>query len=530
MKRIYVIALLAILGSSCNKFLSTKPTDFLSPEYYYNTESNMLDALSGVYQPLGTASIYGDAMFFNLGAGTDESFRAATSSTTGVWVYNYDYTDAYVNGLWQQLYQGIERANLLIQNINLAPMDSLERKAILGETLFLRGYYYYMLVSNWGGVPLRIVPTPSPSDISTSRSSIADVYAQILKDMEAAEPMVYTSTKLASASRVSRTVVEGVLARVCLTMAGYPLQDKSKYTDALMWAKKVQASGEHTLITAAVNPDGDNNSGFSQVFVNEAQDKYDVRETMWESEEDRAVNYYLGGRVGNDIGIGFTAPNYPDSGYCYGTIRVTARFFNLYKAGDLRRDWAIGPFSYNSTTGKRSYYTASQIYNRNAGKWRRTYETFLPKDKNYTIINFPLLRYSDVLLMLAEAENQVNGPTQTAYDAINQVRRRGYGIALNQSGSAADLPAGMDQGQFQQTIQDERSRELCFETLRRPDLIRWGIFVQTMNAVGAELKANGGTYAYGSLAGLNVTQKHLLFPIPSGEMSVNKAATQNAGW
>jgi hypothetical protein len=251
---------------------------------------------------------------------------------------------------------------------------------------------------------------------------------------------------------------------------------------------------------------------------------------MWEADESRATGYLLGGRIGNDIGIGYSASNYPDSGYCYGTIRVTARFFNLYKTGDLRRDWAIAPFSYNSTTGKRAAYTSSQIYNRNAAKWRRTYETFLPKDKNFTIINFPLLRYADVLLMLAEAENQVNGPTQTAYDAINQVRRRGYGKPLNLTDPVADLTPGLDKQRFQLAIQDERSRELCFETLRRPDLIRWGIFVSTMNAVGAEIKANGGSYAYGSLAGLSVTQRHLLFPIPSGEMSVNKAVTQNPGW
>jgi hypothetical protein len=529
---VFALSFITLFCCGCKKFLATKPTDFLSPEYYYDTESNLLDALSGVYQPLGSASTYGDALFFNLGAGTDETFRASSSSTTGVWVYNYDYTDTYLNAFWQQLYIGIERANLLISNINLAPIDSTERQAILGETLFLRGYYYYLLASNWGGVPLRITPTASPDDIAVPRSSVQEVYAQVLKDMEAAEPMVYTSTYLGYASRVSRTVVEGVLARVCLTMAGYPLRDNARYADALMWAQKVQASGEHTLITTAVNPDNDNKSGFSQVFVNEEQDKYDVRETMWEAEEkgNRTDGYISDGRLGNDIGIGYTAPNYADSGYCYGTIRVTARFFNLYQPGDLRRDWAIGPFSYNSTTGARSYFTASQIYNRNAAKWRRTYETVTPKDKNYNGTNFPLLRYADVLLMLAEGENQVNGPTQTAYDAINQVRRRGYGKPLTTADATADLKAGLNQADFQQAIQDERSRELCYETFRRPDLIRWGIFVSTMNAVGAEIKAGGGTYSYGSLAGLNVTQRDLLFPIPSGEMSVNKAITQNPEW
>ncbi|MFY0255186.1 RagB/SusD family nutrient uptake outer membrane protein [Chitinophaga sp. 30R24] len=528
---LYGSILVSFCMVGCKKFLNTQPTDFLAPESYYNTENKVMSALAGVYNPLGTSALYGDAMFFNLGTGTDESFRAVTSATTGVWVYNYDYTDTNINGFWQQLFAGIERANLLIANINIAPMDAVKRRAILGEALFLRGYYYYLLVSNFGDVPLQTTPTGSPNNISRPRTPAREVYAQILKDMQTAEENVYTSTQLGYSSRISKTTVEGILARVCLSMAGYPLLDNTKYAEALKWASKVKASGEHSLITAAVAPDGDNNSGFSQVFVNEMQDKYNVREVMWEAEEkgNRADGYIANGRLGNDIGIGYSAPNYPDSGYCYGTIRVTERLYKLYGAGDLRRDWAIATFSYSST-GQRSYFANNKIYDRTAAKWRRTYETLLPKDKNYNGANFPILRYADVLLMLAEAENQVNGPTATAYEAINMVRRRGYGKSVTAADITADLTPGLSKQQFQLAIQDERSRELCFETLRRPDLIRWGIFIPTMKAVAAEFKANNGTYAYGAVAGNNVSEKHLLYPIPSGEITVNKAAAQNPGW
>ncbi|MBC9929841.1 RagB/SusD family nutrient uptake outer membrane protein [Chitinophaga qingshengii] len=532
MKRYFLYSIFLCLGlSGCKKFLGTQPTDFLTPDDYYNTESKLMSALAGAYQPLSSAALYGDAMFFYLGCGTDECFRATASSTSGAWVYNYDYTEPYVNGMWATLYVGIERANQLIKNIDLAPMDDTKRKAILGEALFLRGYYYFMLVSTYGDVPLQTKPTASPSDITRPRTPAREVYAQILDDMQKAENYVYTSTSLGYSSRVSKTAVEGVLARVCLTMAGYPLLDNSKYADALKWASKVQASGEHYLISAAVNPDGDNNSGYSQVFVNEMQEKYDVHETMWEAEQkgNRTDGYTSNGRLGNDIGIGYTAPNYADSGYCYGTVRITERLYKLYGKGDLRRDWNIGAFSYNAA-GARVYYAANKIYDRCAAKWRRTYETLTPKDKNYTGTNFPLLRYADVLLMLAEAENQVNGPTQTAYDAINMVRRRGYGLPVNTPSAVADLPAGLGQQAFLQAIQDERARELCFETFRRPDLIRWGIFIPTMKAVAAEFKAYNGTYAYGAIAGNNVSEKHLLYPIPSNEISVNKAAVQNPGW
>jgi hypothetical protein len=89
----------------------------------------------------------------------------------------------------------------------------------------------------------------------------------------------------------------------------------------------------------------------------------------------------------------------------------------------------------------------------------------------------------------------------------------------------------MSQQQFQLFIEDERSRELCFECVRKEDLVRWGKFVSAMNAVGAEQATNGGaSFSYGGFGGKNVTARHLLYPIPSGEMALNKLMVQNPGW
>jgi hypothetical protein len=373
--------------------------------------------------------------------------------------------------------------------------------------------------------------------------------------------------------------------------------------------------------------------------------------------------------LGNTVGIAYSLNNNLP-GYSYGFVSTTAKLFNSYTAGDLRRDWSIAPFSYNAATTPYSYtyFTTAQIYNRNAGKFRREYELSATLSKNITPINFPVLRYADVLLMLAEAENQINGPTAIAYDAINQVRRRAFGfspttatpsvsvvsgLTLSTSGNTGYLTtvpnipisftggggtgaagmatvststgkvttiaitnpgkgyttvptaiigtpwvastaysvgtqvvngnyvytvttagtstatgptntsgasvaattgavftyagakatatvtiattpvdlSGLTQTTFFQAIQDERSRELCYESLRKPDLIRWGIWVTTMNALSADIKANAGTtFAYGALAGSNISSRNVLFPIPASELSVNKLATQNPGW
>lgn len=529
-----LLVLITVLSlSSCKKFLNTKPTDSLTPTDYYSSETKLLGALAGVYDKLGSSYLYGDYMFSELDACTDDSYYARSATTTGVPVYNFDFTNDRIRGLWQDCYIGIERANQLIANINIASIDENKRAIILGEAKFLRGYYYFLLVTRFGDVPLRLEPVISPNNTDLERTPIKDVYNQILTDMKDAESALPASSVIGHSSRVSKTVAQGILARVCLTMAGYPLNDNSKYSEALDWAKKVQTSGEHALNTTFNS--ALTNSAYSQIFINHAQDIYDVKESMWEVEfkgNNGADGYTETGRVGNTMGITMTSTTFQnDTGYCYGFIKGTGRLYNLYGAGDQRRDWALTTYTYNATTGARVAITGTtNAYGRDAAKWRRSYELLRPKNKNWSPVNFPLLRYADVLLMLAEAENQVNGPTAVAYDAINMVRRRGYGFPVAASNAISDITPGLSQLAFQKTIEDERSRELCFEALRRPDLVRWGKFVAAMNAIGIDQATNGGSFTYAGLGGKNVADKHLLYPIPSGEMALNKKMVQNPGW
>ncbi len=536
-----IVAVLALSWGGCKKFLNTKPTDTLTPEEYYGSESKLTAALAGVYDPLGNENgMYGSSMFSDFDF-SDESWGGSSTVTAGMQVYNFDFTAPRIADLWRNCYIGIDRAKRLIANINVASMDSTARQAILGEALFLRGFYYFNLVTRFGAVPMRLEPISSPADAQLPRTPAADVYAQILSDMKAAEAKVVPM--YATASRVYKTVVQGMLARVCLHMAGYPLNDQTKYAEALEWAKKVKNSNQHALNMyidpkyVNFDPRFTNTSPFAQIFINHAQDLYDVKESMWEVEfkGNRADGFNENGRVGNNIGIVFqpgagTALE-RDSGFCWGTVKATGFLYSLYGAGDsLRRDWAIGNHSINNTTGVKTLLASNNRHGRYPGKWRRSFELLTPKNKNYTPINYPLLRYADVLLMLAEAENQVNGPTAEAYEALNMVRRRGFNVPLSTPNANADAPAGMSKASFQQYIEDERARELCFESLRRLDLIRWNKFITRMKDVSADFTANGGGNAYGSLAGRNVDQRHLLYPIPAAEILLNKKLTQNPGW
>ena len=232
---------------------------------------------------------------------------------------------------------------------------------------------------------------------------------------------------------------------------------------------------------------------------------------------------------------------------------------------DKRQAWNMCPYNYNGNANFPPYpdasgyskdtyknitlksyaktpYNASQVSTsedptvargvRNCGKWRREtiYEAQMSAKDLYTCINYPLLRYSDVLLMYAEADNEFNGtPSQEAYDCVKEVRDRA-GIETK---PFADYSSYTD---FQQFVRNERARELCFESLRKYDLIRWGIFVESMKDYLTDTQApewpagNLTATQAAQIIGQNVQARHVLLPIPSIELGVNTSLTQNKLW
>ena len=519
MKKIFYSLLVSIIFlTSCKKFLETTPTDSLSPVNYYRTEAEVNTALTGVYDILGKSGTYGRNLFFEMDQ-ADDSFVALSTWTQDVALYNYSTGDVKLTSTWTLLYDGINRANALIENVDKASMSEAAKDVVRGQALFLRAYYYFLLVSNWGDVPLRLKATASVSEVNFKRTPYKIVYQQIVADMETAANLVNPASAYTYNSRITKSVVWGILARVNLKMAGAPLRDATRFAEAKKWALMVMSAG-HSL-----------NTDYKQVFINMCKDVYDTKEVLWEVEfGKKATSQDEEGNLGSINGIGTSNTTV---GFSYGAKHTTATYYNSFAAGDLRRDWNINPYYYTSVTdATKVNYSTSSIYNRCDAKWRREYETATPKFNGSTPINFPLLRYSDVLLMYAEAENEINGATTSAYDAINTVRRRAYGVTLGLSTNAiADLTPNLDNIAFGQAVRSERSWELGYEGLRRFDLIRWGAFVTTMKNIANVIATTApSAYTYGAKSGQNVSDRDTLFAIPSKELSLNHDAVQNKGW
>lgn len=211
---------------------------------------------------------------------------------------------------------------------------------------------------------------------------------------------------------------------------------------------------------------------------------------------------------------------------------------SMYKTPWLyKNNFAMPEIEGLDTSVENAFDPADIIYDptimcavRNAGKWRREtiYENQMSAKSLYTTINFPILRYSDVLLMYAEAINEYAGaPDEQAKEAVREVRRR--------AGVATDESQLSGQASFRNLVRNERARELAFEGLRKWDLIRWGIFVERMHLAGTNVPTESmylnktiTDYAAGNYA--NVSARHIYLPIPTKELAVNHALQQNPLW
>ena len=572
---IYIIALGIIVSllSSCN-FLDKEPTSTTSGSYFKN-ESEAERFLKGIYAPITETAFYGNDYFYLVGGDDLEAYGGPgrSPSTRGLICNNANSSDPAVAAYWYTLYAGINRANIFLEEVNGVPgLSESMIKTMSSEARFLRAFYYFNLVQCWGDVPFRTHSTQSVYGLQTARTPKEEIYDFICKEMEeSVDGLKHASEVSFLPGGITKSAAWGILARVYMFRAGECFRDhttpnealrKDYFTKAGAFAQRVMNEG-HTLAPH-----------YWDFFIDQCSDKYNTtgKESIWEAEYtgNYSTDTRTEGRVGNIIGIqapdlssktDITGKLDPGFGYCF--FWSTPKLYELYeKNGDKdRMNWNIAPFSYTQSkvgkgvdgrvfekgklqevknqyynqsysygdmpstakTGDREKAVASTDYSRMCGKWRREYEPD-KKNKNFTLINFPILRYSDVLLMVAECENEIHGgPTTLAYQCINMVRQRA-GIATL---------TGLNQEDFRNAIKDERAMELCFEMTRRFDLIRWGDFTKDMNAL-VERAKNGTNWNFGPsnvYTYFQVSDAYNYFPIPSNEMAINKKiVANNPGW
>lgn len=487
-----VIICLMVVISGCKKYLNQTPITEVGPDKVFADASSAYKALIGVYSRLVGDAAYGIRISLYYPVDNDEMQGPSgnpDNDRRDIARYAATPSNAQILNPFNQLFQGIEYANICIDNIPKMAgyADSKQLQRMHGEALTLRSQFYFEAIRNWGDLPAHFQPAYAISGANQfpSRTTIDSLYDHLVADLKIAEDLVpwrndITGIGDPADERITKGAVKGLRARIALFRGGYALRQtggvqrgsnfQSYYQIARDECNDIINSGQHSLNPSFKALWKDQVCGHA---VNDPQGElmFQASAIGRTGAEDTKLGYYNGPRVNN---FGNSSVN-PLSTYLY-----------LFDSTDQRRDVTLALY-FTNTNGTR---VGQAITNMTDGKYRRDWITnpvISPTDAvQYFGLKWQILRYSDVLLMFAEAENEINGPTAAAYNAINMVRRRGYGKPISTTDATVDIPGGLSKADFFKAIVRERALELGGEGIRKYDLIRWNL----LNTAIAETKAN----------------------------------------
>lgn len=536
-----VIILISLLGIlvSCQDTLTEKPYKYYNADIYFTSVSRLEMAMLSVYESLNEQDTYGQ-YWMVYDTDTDVSMIEGASATGHVSRDLGHYKDVYsshtwLRESWARYYSGIDRANLVIARAPEVPANSEEDKKLVSryvaEAKTLRGLYYFDLIRLYGDVPLKLKYSEANDNFNMVRTDKELVYDQIITDInEAIISLPWHDEIGGNNVRMNKGAALALLARVYMFRAGYSLRQDGimKRPDNYIEYYK---EAEKCISQIDVNRH-ELNSSYEKVFKNYCQYIIEPKESMFEI----AFFNPSGAKKHSGTYGSYNGPKISDKssyGRANSFIKTSNVFYSKYEQGDLRRDVAIAKFEIKDATNAESPIAVRSNQLWSPGKWRRNWQTGTVKDNNNTDVNFCLIRYADVLLMDAEAKNEINnGPTAEAIEAVNQVRRRAFGHPVKVANAAVDLKTSdFDHGSFLKYIQLERARELCFENGRRMDLIRWNKLEETIRTHNQEFEEDKiiTKCPYILQANLYFTSgKHELYPIPDRERrETGYALTQN---
>lgn len=492
-KIILLAGLVSVGLTSCEDFLNIPPQNAVTPENFFQSESDFRQAVDGIYAPL--QQLYNNESSWAMGEMRSDNTH---------YFYNVDYRLPYpeeiadfLNGSENDVtqhkyyinYDIINRANQVLNVIDEAELEQTTKNNFKGQALFLRALSYFDLVKYFGGVPLHLAPSRNMETAFLPRASAQEVYAQIQADATAAVDLLPNKANQQAGRATSGAA---------LTLLGDVYLNLKEWDKAETVLKQIEGYGLLNDYSAIFNPTNKNHN-----------------ESIFEVQ-------YL---EGTSLGLHSTFPYFfvpltadhaqltlgpsgsqsvPGSGWNI----PTEDLLTAYEDEDQRYQASIGFHTGASPISDTSYVNLPYIK-----KYQHSHTIFGQSNQN-----FPVYRYAEVLLMLAEALNEQNKSAEAA-EYLSQVRRRAGLSDTNVSGQTA----------LRDAILQERRVELAFENKRWIDLVRTGKAIEVMNAYGSKLKANPAYY-YLSSASYSLNEDHLLFPIPFLELQVNPDLQQNPGY
>lgn len=568
MKKIFyyiMMSAMCILPFSCSLDEESR-TEIDKTKFMQNAQEAEV-VLLGVYQGLISDGMYGFnlSILFNMATDCEQVEGTTTENFRMIPTNAFNSSQLEVQQTWSGLYKAIYNANDFMEIIQqrmktFSEGDKQLAYYYIAEARAIRALCYFELVRRFGNVSLMTntaMANQAPQTFVQEKPET--IYQFIENDLKyAAQNLPYATDDTERQNnkyRISKGAALGLLAKVYATWAGYPVQDKSKWEEAAKTAQVLIESKKHGLLT-----------DFEQLWMNTGSGIWDPTESLIE------ISFYSPtasggasdacGRIGKWNGVKTTIIA-GQRGSSAGNVKVIHPFVLKWRTKDLaegeeynestvkdkRLNISVANYQYSPTKtlyakGKSDTEAKALENDRKPEMKNKEKQNYTPakwdvekyakqgylinSDKSNT--NWYVLRYADVLLIYAEALNEwKQGPTTEAYDAINQVRRRAYGS------NSYDLK-GLSVDQFRENVQEERAYELAFEGHRRMDLVRWGIYYQTVkktsNAINlwfqdADPEKNK---PYNTAGKYTQMGKHELYPIPHHDMELCEQFVQNPGW
>ena len=494
MKKIFLfLAVLGVLGIGCEDELTIFPEDSLSVPTFFKTEVDFEQAVNGAYAPLRAINDVSKAYLAEMHSDNTYYARNTAFGATEQQEDIADFaiptdqgitTNVHVQNVYVFNYQIIARTNQILATIDEAEFDDAAKNNLKGQALFLRAYAYFDLVQFFGSVPLHLVPVLSREDAALPLSTEEEIYAQIIQDVQGAITSLPPKSQQ-EAGRATSGAARTLLANVYIV--------REQWSDAEVQARAVVDSNEYMLMP-----------NYEDAFSGNSDNKNNI-ESVFEIQYKEGAEGLNGGflyeflprpMTAEEVGA-VTGTSNPQPLNGEGNNIPTPDIIAAYEDGDLREDASI------------QYVTASESF------WR---DGVYPIIKKYVEphslndnhgMNFPVYRYSEVLLFLAEALEE-QGKSGEALTFLNLVRSR------------AGL--GDPSGDLGEAIFNERRVELAFENKRWFDLVRTGRAVDVITAYGNRIKANPNDYYYPEGAeprGNAFTNISLTFGLPASESSLN---------
>jgi len=482
--KLFLPILILVLASCGDSFLDKKPLGKLTSANFFETETHAILATDALYEHMRSWEVHVFSYIGMTDIVSDDADKGSFANDAAFLGEIDDFTFNASNlaplTVWQGYYQGIFRANNAIVHIPDIDMNLALRARLVGECKVFRAYFYLNLVRWFGDIPLITKPL-DPSEYKQERQPVADVYAQIEQDLKDAIEVLPEKSQYASADlgRVTKGAARALLARAYLAQGDFPNTEK--------YALEVINSGQYSLYPNYAKI-------FQLVGEQSSESVFEISSSTGTLNSSQ-YNQVQGVRGTPNLGWGFNRPS--------------DNLVSSYEPGDPRRDATILYPGEVLPDGSAIVEDNPDIVNERYNQ--KAWVPPAPSGDNFEGQgNLRLIRYSDVLLMAAEALNEDGNPSQ-ALVYLNMVRARARGT------SSTVLPdvTTTDKNALRTRIWNERRSEFAMEQIRWFDLLREGRAEQVMTNVGKNF----------------VSPKHLLFPIPQVEIDLSGGTlVQNPGY